>query len=248
MRKLLLATLVLLTTVELRAAISVTEEQSASGNDATITFATAPTSGQIVWIFVALADEASTASITGWTPAVTTVRGPLDSPGINKRTYVFCTAGDGADTTMVVTTAGTTSAQSYALVTDAPCSSTLDDFETTDTTATTSHALSPALTTTVTGDLIVGLIACDTGITVSTRTTGGDTIGTPGASSEAHWLIDADAPGTQNVTWTTAASETCWLYGAAILESAGGGGSPACGRAMRGFGCEENTWVSLLHF
>lgn len=228
------------------AAISVVQTTSCSGNDATCTFSAAPSASNLVIVMSTMASTTNTLSITDWTHAEVTWQGPIDATGV--RGYSFCTVGDGADTTMILTTSVNAAARTMAVEisgagNDCTEATASDDNETgTTDPGATSHALTSAtLTATVTGDFM----ACFVGASNSANFT---TTWSPTATVQASDLeIGSEALGSYKIqsgtgsfdcTHSSAASEVAVTLGVLVKESGGGGGgsSTAKFRILMGVG------------
>ena len=211
--------------IEARRAISIVQSVSEVGNDVVVTFGAAPASTNHVVIATIIQLETNTISITGWTPTVNTLMGPVDSAGFAIRAYLFCTTGDDADTSFTATTSGSNQANVFALeMSGGSC--TMEDSDSNDTDpGAMAHSLTTDLTTTA-GSLVVGWLSSATGATY-TKHASYTLIADVTAEAAAQYLITAG--GSDDPTWTSSANEDALVLGASILAA---GVAPTCRGAL----------------
>lgn len=208
-----------------------------NGNDSTFTFGAAPAADHKVIIGSCGTTEAQTISITGWDPGITTTIGPIDSAGDNLRCYVFCAAGDGADTAFVATTSGTMSARTMAAAFSGGSCTQDGSTQSNDVSGAggtpDEYLLSTDVTVTQTDSLLVGLMTVSTGGASYTMGTNFTEIGQ--ISGAAFQFRILTASGAFDTPFQTAAAESGLLLGAAFQSD--GVAAAKCHRGLLKVGC-----------
>ncbi len=223
--------LVALLPVRVEAAIAFVQGATSAGNDATMTWSAAPLAANRVVVIAMMENEAQTISITGWTPAITTLAGPTDSGADILRAYTFCTVGDGSDTTMVLTSSGSGVVHAIAVEISGaePCASLLREVQSNDVSSGTTHALTTDLTATA-GDFIFSHVMGLTGGTNYTHN-GSFTASIPASDVELNGAslgeyLTSSAGGAQDAPFTSSVAGTSFLMAVALKPTATGGGRP----------------------
>lgn len=206
--------------------LSVVRTTSATGDDATVTFAAAPSaSNKVIWL-VNNTSLTQTISITGWATSVTTLTGPTNTA--NHRAYAFCADGDGADTTATATSSGSGNLRVVALEVSGlvACASVLDDSAFEEITG-ASVALASDLTTTQAGDLIVGLTRVVAGSVNYTADASVNSVpensAEIGTNALGGWKV-AGASGAEDLIFASAPSRTSSLFAIALKATSPGAG------------------------
>jgi hypothetical protein len=240
-RVVLILTLCLLP-VRAEAAIALVQSTTGSGSAPTLTWSAAPSSSNTIVMIVQMENETQTISVGGWTPAVSTLAGPVDSATDVIRGYIFCTTGDNADTTILpVASSG---AIIWAIAVEVSgansCGTVMRDTETGDNSATTAHVLAADMTVTA-GDFIFAQVLSTNGANFTHDA--GFTASIPAADAElntqaqAEYLLSA-AGGSQGAPFASSVNETTQVLAVALIPTAGGGGGATpCHRSLMGVGC-----------
>ena len=222
-------------------AIAVVQSATTFGSAPTMTWTVAPSASNTIVMIVQMENEAQTISVGGWTPSVTTLAGPIDSAISTFRGYIFCTVGDGADTTMLPV--ASSNAVIFAIAVEVSgaesCASITRDTEFGDNSAVTAHVLGTALTATA-GDFIYAQVLAvnganfthDAGFTDSVPT--GDV--EVNTQALAQYLLSS-AGGSQDAPFSSSTTETTQLLAVALIPASGGGPPPCQSRSLMGVGC-----------
>jgi hypothetical protein len=215
------------------AAISIIQSKSDAGNDVVVTFASAPSASNCVFVLAMMENITQTITIEDWTPAETQL-GLVT--GSQFRTYLFGMAGDGADNSFIAQTVAGAIAHVFAVEVSGAdgCGTAVDDAEDDELASADPWALVTDLTTTQAGDLLLSLAADNTD-PFTLNSSNGTLIEDVTSIAVGQYQVVAGA-GDYDTTFDWAANESGHLFAFAIKAAAVVVGAPIGQQSQSGHG------------